>query len=257
MADHNTFTILGSSAGMPQAGRANSGYVLKTGDELTLFDCGGGICSSFLRFGFDPLAVQQIFISHTHPDHCSDLPLFIQMIYLSGREEPLSLYLPEEFVKPFAEYMKAVYLIREKLPFEINLIGYGDGFTFESGFIVEAIGNSHLAGYQKMVKQLKLPNRQQCHSFLISTDKSRLLYSADIGNLNDISKQLDDLKYGVIEATHIDLEELLKLSNSVSVDQFIITHLGSDTEIDHIRSLINNDNLKNFLIAEDGMILDL
>ena len=91
----NSFTLLGTSSGVPQASRANAGYLLKTGDSLSLIDCGGGVTSSFLRAGFDPLKIDRVFISHTHPDHCCELSLVIQMVYLAGRTEPLDVYLPE------------------------------------------------------------------------------------------------------------------------------------------------------------------
>ena len=82
MSDYN-FTVLGTSSGMPQPGMACSGYVLRTGRELSLIDCGGGVSAAFAACNFDPLQVERVFISHTHPDHVSDLPLFIQMIYLA------------------------------------------------------------------------------------------------------------------------------------------------------------------------------
>jgi len=95
-----TFTILGSSAGMPQPLRGNSGYVLDVDGRLFQFDCGGGVSRAFRSAGFDPLQVDGIVISHTHPDHIGDLPLYIQMEYLAGRTELLTIHLPEEALAP-------------------------------------------------------------------------------------------------------------------------------------------------------------
>ena len=182
----NAFIILGVSSGMPQPGQACSGYVLRTGSELSLIDCGGGISAAFVSNGFDPLQVERIFISHTHPDHVSDLPLFIQMVYLAGRKDPVDIYLPEEFVEPFENYLRAVYLIREKLPFKLNILGYESGVIYEGNFKLTAIGNRHLQEYAPFIEKYGLPNRMQCHSFDIEVAGRTLFYSADVFDLEDI-----------------------------------------------------------------------
>src|SRR5512138_2792165 len=94
----NSFTILGSSAGVPQAERATTSHVLKIGESLNIIDCGGSFCQRFLQLGFDPLQIDRVFVTHTHPDHVAELPLCIQMIRLLKRDRPVEFYFPEEFV---------------------------------------------------------------------------------------------------------------------------------------------------------------
>ena len=139
----NSLTILGSSSGMPNPNRACSGYLLQTGESLSLIDCGGGVTSSFLRCGFDPLKLDRIFISHTHSDHVAELSLFIQMLHVMQANRKITLYLPDEFVDPFNAYLTAVYIIKDhmKVQFEVN--GYSDGFLFDEAFKLRAIANSH------------------------------------------------------------------------------------------------------------------
>jgi ribonuclease BN (tRNA processing enzyme) len=240
---------------MPQAGRACAGYLLKVGEDLTLIDCGGGVCGSFLRAGFDPLRVRRIIISHTHPDHCCELPLLIQMIYLAGCKERLEIYLPDEFVAPFAAYMRAVYLIKEKLPFEVQITGYGDGFEYKGPFRLKAVGNRHLHGYKELIGKLSLSNRMQCHSFLITAAGKSLLYSADISGLADIESHLVDLEWAVIESTHLDVGDFLRRVTQFSVEQWVLTHLGSPEQVTALKNEIDAARLNNVSIASDGMIL--
>lgn len=254
---NNSFTILGSSSGMPQADRACAGYLLKTGESLTLIDCGGGVTSSFLRCGFDPLDVDCVFVSHTHPDHCCELPLFIQMIYLTGRRDPLDIYLPEEFVIPFRAFLPAVYVIPEKLPFDLNLHGYTDGFVYEDSFRIQAIGNKHLRGYAEYIEKLQLPNRMQCHSIRIDLNGKTLFYSADIGSFEDIKSHLDDVDIAVLELTHVNLEQFFDFAPTASVGKFVITHLGSTDETAEIEQMAEKAGLGNLMIAHDGMRLSL
>ncbi|MBN1212897.1 MAG: ribonuclease Z [candidate division Zixibacteria bacterium] len=256
MSDIN-FTILGTSSGMPQPGRACSGYVLQTGPELSLIDCGGGVSAAFTANGFDPLQVERVFISHTHPDHVSDLPLFIQMIYLAGRKKPVDIYLPEEFVEPFINYLRAVYLIIEKLPFNLNISGYASGFRYEKKFILKAIGNRHLLGYAPFIEKYKLLNKMQCHSFQLEVSGRTLFYSADVFDLEDIKGHLNNQDYVVIEPTHLDFDLFLKFIPQVSVGQYIITHLGTVEGQTVLKRAVEKAGLKNVVFAREGLRLEL
>jgi ribonuclease BN (tRNA processing enzyme) len=253
----NSFTILGSSSGMPHPNRACSGYVLRINDRLSLIDCGGGVCSSFLRCGFDPLAIERILISHTHSDHVCELPLVIQMVYLAKRKEKFDVYIPSEFVQPMRAFLPAVYLIEKKLPFELNIIGYEAGEVFSGEFTLTAIANRHLKGYAQYIERLGLPNKMQCHSFLIEAGSRSLLYSSDISSLDDVKKQLDGKDYVILESTHIDLDEFFAFAQTISVGRYVITHLGTEDEVAEITRLAQKAGLNNLVTAVDGMELPL
>jgi ribonuclease BN (tRNA processing enzyme) len=71
--------VLGSSGGWPAAGRACSGYLVSAGETCLWLDAGAGTLAELLRHG--TLAeVDALWISHLHPDHCSDLGLVRNML---------------------------------------------------------------------------------------------------------------------------------------------------------------------------------
>jgi len=252
------FTVLGSSAGMPQAGRINSGYVLEVDARLFQLDCGGGVCHMFRRKGFDPLAVERIVISHTHPDHISDLPLFIQMEYLAGRREPLVIHLPHEAVDPVKSLFRAMYLIREKLPFELSLAPVSAGEAIEAeGVKIEPIANSHLVKYAPFVREYGLKSRQESYSFLIKVGGKSLLYSADLGTEGDILGYLDGLDVLVIESTHIDLGRVLEKAAERGVGRVVLTHLAEDYDVSQALAMGQKAGMANLLIAHDGLRIEL
>ncbi|MEW5993700.1 MAG: MBL fold metallo-hydrolase [Candidatus Zixiibacteriota bacterium] len=251
----NSFTILGSSSGMPSPDRACSGYVLQIDGRLSLIDCGGGVCSSFLRCGFDPLLVDRIFVSHAHADHVCELPLFIQMVYLAGQQNRLDVFVPTEFVNALASYLNALYLPKEKLPFELEVIGYHAGTVYSQGFELRAIPNRHLDGYAKYIEQLNLPNRMQSHSFDVFVGGKSVFYSADIAGFNDIREHIDGKDYVVIELTHVDLDEFFSTAPSLNVGQFVITHLGNNDQVKLIEQRARKAGMDNLKIAYDGMKL--
>ena len=253
----SSFTILGSSSGSPNPNRACSGYLLQVGESLSLIDCGGGVTSSFLRQGFDPLRLDRVFISHTHSDHVGELALVIQMLHVLNSNRKLTVYLPDEFVEPFESYLNAVYLIKERLRLDLVIEGYSDGFVFDESFRLRAIANSHLVGLEPVIEKLGLVNKMQCHSFEIETGDKRLFYSADIGSFDDIRDCLINLDYALIETTHVDIEQILEHARSSSVKRYVLTHLGTDDEVAKLKSAIAAAGLSNIVVAEDGMRLKL
>ena len=65
-------TILGSGSPEAYSRRASSGYLIETGNDKILFDCGGGVFDNLLRIGLRPFDITHIFFSHLHSDHMMD-----------------------------------------------------------------------------------------------------------------------------------------------------------------------------------------
>ncbi len=258
----NKFTVLGSSAGMPCSDRVNAGYTLDVGGRLIQFDCGGGISSAFRRSDFDPLAVTGIIISHTHSDHISDLPLFIQMIHLAGREQQkqtsIEVYLPGEALDVIGEYLKAVYLHPEKLfcQYQLHPVPEDGGIEME-GVAILPIRNGHLKGNADIISQNNWKNKMQCYSYLIRTEGKSILYSADLGSETDLFPYLENLDLLVVESTHIDVANLLGRVAVNNVGQVVLTHFEEDYDVSQAINAAKKLGLDNFSIAHDGMSLIL
>lgn len=254
----DSLTVLGSSSGLPQADRACSGYLLQTGESLSLIDCGGGVTSSFLRCHFDPMKLDRIFISHTHPDHCCELTLVIQMLHVMRSTRRLDIYVPDEFVRPFLAWLNAVYLFPQHITPDLHIHGYADQFVFNhDSFTLTALANRHLDKSSEVIEKYDLPNRMQCHSFRITASGKRFLYSADLGSLEDISIYLDGLDFAIIESTHVELESLFDLARQSPDLKIILTHLGSEEEVSRLHNQVHNTGLTNISIASDGLRLEL
>jgi ribonuclease BN (tRNA processing enzyme) len=74
-------TVLGCRSGMPAAGQASSGYLLTTGTQTVLLDCGPGVATA-LSAVIEPTELTAVVISHLHSDHCYDLlPLGKQLLH--------------------------------------------------------------------------------------------------------------------------------------------------------------------------------
>ncbi len=255
----NSLTILGSGSGIPQPDRACSGYLLKTGESLSLFDCGSGVASSFLRCGFDPARLDRVFISHAHSDHVSDLTVLIQMLHGLSVERRLDVFLPAEFVEPFEAYLNSVYLIRDRLRLDLAVEAYAEGVVHQDDFKLTAISNTHIAPskFAEHIKRNNLPNRMQSYSFKIEVGERSLLYSADIGSLDDIVDHLSGVDFALIEATHIDMQQLFAPVREFNAGQYVLTHLGNKETLAQLQRQVVDSGLENAVFAEEGMRLEL
>jgi ribonuclease BN (tRNA processing enzyme) len=64
--------VLGSSGGWPAAGRPCSGYLLESAEQRVWIDAGPGTLAELLQH-CSLAELSAVWISHLHPDHCTDL----------------------------------------------------------------------------------------------------------------------------------------------------------------------------------------
>jgi len=95
-------TVLGASAVRPNAGGACAGYLLETGEGRYLIDCGAGVVGR-LREHLSLADLDGVFLSHAHPDHCSDAVFLRQALCyapdnLRAPDHPLPIYASAETI---------------------------------------------------------------------------------------------------------------------------------------------------------------
>lgn len=71
--------VLGHCAGWPDSVSPSSGYVVTTGSQTILVDCGPGIARALADHPLLP-RVTAVFVSHLHADHFFDLPVLVALI---------------------------------------------------------------------------------------------------------------------------------------------------------------------------------
>ncbi len=111
--------VLGSGTAVPCLKRSAPGYLLKYGQGTWLVDCGSGTLNRILLAREDPLKLSGIFITHLHPDHCSDLVAILHaMVVPPGRTPAERLYLigPAR-LKEY--YENCILSLMKKPPFEV------------------------------------------------------------------------------------------------------------------------------------------
>jgi ribonuclease BN (tRNA processing enzyme) len=253
-----TWTILGSASGGASPERACSGHVLDIDKRLVIFDCGSGTASSFQRSGFDPHGVEAIVLSHTHPDHVSDLPMFLQMFFLADCGQDLNIFLPAEAVRPIKTYLNTCYLFPEKLPFRRELRPIRYDMEFLDGQVtVTPIGNQHLVGNVEIIEASAYPNRMECYSLLVRAADRKVIYTSDLSSIHDVENHLDGVDLLVTEAMHIDISELPDILRRRKVRRTVLTHTddGRLPELRRFAAAVPAEI--DLAVAEDNLVIEL
>lgn len=86
-------TVLGSGTAIPSLRRGAAGYLVRTGHDRVVMDCGPGTLTRLLRTGVRHDEVGHVLCTHTHLDHIGDLPhwLFLSRIPWVERSSPLTI----------------------------------------------------------------------------------------------------------------------------------------------------------------------
>ena len=91
--------LLGTGVAIPQLEKAQSGILVKTPEELLLFDCGAGILGRIVQSGYDYCKIHKVFFTHHHLDHNSDFLALLKAQQLTALDsdaqvETMNVYGP-------------------------------------------------------------------------------------------------------------------------------------------------------------------
>ena len=245
---------------MPDPQRACSSLLIETETKSYLIDAGEGCAASILRHKIDPLRIKQVFITHTHADHCIGVFMLVQMMHLLENKENIEIYLPEEAIFWFENMFDALYLFKERLKCKYELKPIDQEFVFkDENIILRTYPNQHLQSNKEFISQENLPNKMESYSFSLEVGSSRIVYSGDIAGREDIENLIEEIDLLFCESTHVNVEELLGLVKRKKVKETVLTHIHEEMEgkKEQIIRMAEEMGYSRLRFAEDGMRIDL
>lgn len=84
--------LLGTAAAVSDANHDNTHFVLVGDHGPLLVDCGSNPLGKIQYQGIDDNALQDVILTHFHPDHVSGVPNMLMQLWLLGRQAPLRFY---------------------------------------------------------------------------------------------------------------------------------------------------------------------
>ena len=260
ISNHNKLavTILGSGTCVPSLKRSSCSVLMRTDDNILLFDSGAGTMKRLLEAGVEIFDVSFIFYSHFHPDHTSELvPFLFSNKYPDGsrRKRPLTLVAGNGFLK-FYENLKLVYGHWIELdPDLLNMIELDntdhDMRRFDD-FKVESIPVEH--------------NPESIAYRITGPDGQSVVYSGDTDfsdNLVMLSKDADLL---ICESAlpdelkakgHLTPSLAGEIAKRANVRKLVLTHfypeVYNDDPLKKATEIFNGE----IIIADDNMLLDI
>lgn len=238
--DCTRIIFLGTAAAVSTSNRDNTSLLV---NDL-LIDCPGNVFGKMKKVGYDPLKIQTVVITHGHIDHIYGLPSLIEMLRLSGRSEPLTIYIGEYFYEFARNHLEMHGLLNPEKCFEIDLraVSYEKQLLMRDPDIsVETFPVKH-----------SVPN----FGLRIQSFQSTVVYTSDTEPCEDLIDVLNDVDLLIHESTcsylytkrtigHTCAEDAARLAQSSKVKTLCLVHLGP--EIDGNEAFLISELKRYFL----------
>ena len=243
--------------------RSYTGWYIEIGSDSLLFDIGGGLLHKMLEDGKDILKQPtHLFISHFHPDHCSDIVSLMQGrgVYNSNVSKLQKLFVggPEGLEKFTDEVFNDIEKWRDFAGLEIKslldlhevkngLVGEGENWK------VSASPIEHFNGV----------------CYRLDADDKSIVYSGDMTYDENIAKIGKDADIAIFECSYPDRESLKgkhlcpedigKLAKMGNFKKVVLTHMypACEGREDEMAATIKNIANCEVVVAQDFLKLEL
>jgi len=185
-------TVLGSGTPEAYARRASSGYLIETGADKILFDCGGGVFDNLLRAGLLPSDITHIVFSHLHSDHMMDYARLVHAAWDEGGA-PIRVYGPAPIRAITDGYFGPDGVLSHDLRARTELEPSKEVWVARGGTlprpwpeadITEIAPGDDVVGDAWTIRSCSVPHAQPaltCMAFALEADGKRFVYSGDAG----------------------------------------------------------------------------
>ena len=101
--------IMGTQAGPSVGGaRHQTCYAVVVGEDIYVVDCGYGATEQIVHAGLKLQNIQNIYITHHHPDHNIELGTLIYFSWYAGKKGELGIYGPPPLRQITQDYLQAL-----------------------------------------------------------------------------------------------------------------------------------------------------
>lgn len=250
-------TFLGTGSGRTSLNRFHSSLLFKTTEKVRLIDVGDSISRALLNQNISFNTITDIIISHYHSDHAAGLPSLLTQMIIEERRESLKIYTHSELVRSLIAFLQMSNIFIEKLNFDVEIIP----FEFDKEFDISddlkftAKQNTHIRNKHGINgNELKFISS----SFLFKVGKKKMIYTSDVGSSEDLYL-FDNIQADlfVTETTHLSFSDIENAAIILNPAKIYLTHIDDEIKLKNWHNNLVEKEREKFLIAFDGMIIDL
>ncbi len=220
--------ILGSGTYQPELTRHASSYLVKIKSKNLVFDFGRGALGQLLKVGIEYYDIDQIFISHTHPDHCSELSSFLHIAlseprYGKFRKADLTIYGPKGIKQIVSYLFKAFNFTVFKPKYKILIKELTrDKIIQDKDYTIKNFEASH-------------DTNINCLCYKIKSRGKVLAYSGDTRDCAGLRKACQGADLAIIEASwpqkskygnHLTGSQAAQIAQEAKVKKLVLTHVA-------------------------------
>ena len=220
-----TVTVLGCGDAFGSGGRLQTCFHVGTRGFCFLIDCGATAGIGMKRFGFDPLRIDAVLLSHFHADHFAGVPFLLIESKILGRTAPLAIAGPPGVEARVTALYEALFPgSAATFPFPVTFVEYGPaGPTAVERLRVTAIPVVHVP-------------ETSPHALRVAMDAGVIAYSGDTewtDVLRDVARGADLFlcEAFALEGPvriHLDYQTILRERATLDCRRLVLTHMGPD-----------------------------
>jgi ribonuclease BN (tRNA processing enzyme) len=242
-------TILGSGSPEAYRRRASSGYLLEVGNDVILFDCGGGVFDNLLRAGRKPSDVTHLFFSHLHSDHMMDYARLVHAAWDEGGK-PIKVFGPAPIARITEGYFGPDGVLSHDLRARTELLPSQEVWKARGGTIprpwpapevTEIAPGFTFEGDGWALSSCEVPHAQpalSCMGFAVEGLGRKFVYSGDAGICDALTALCRDADLLLHWCYRLDGEEahevmrpltptpaeIAAMATSAGVKRLLLTH---------------------------------
>jgi ribonuclease BN (tRNA processing enzyme) len=241
-------TILGCGTIVQRDTSVNcSGYLL---NHSLLFDCGPGIWKAVNEYRISVAQINNIFLTHFHVDHTSDLgPLLLNRLLIPDlKDASLNIIGPIGLQKWFSDLKNLLGQWADDL--SVNLIEIKDKPYQTSGHTISVKNTGHT---------------ENSICYRVEMGGKSFFYSGDTGFSDNVIALAADCSLAVIEASNTrktQLKEHLtphlagKIASLAKINKLVLTHMYPEVlEEDPLREA-SSEFAGEIILAREGMTIE-
>lgn len=250
-------SFIGTGSGRTSINRFHSSLLFSVNNKKVLIDAGDSISRALLKQEIPFNSITDILFTHYHSDHFAGLPSLLTQMIIENRMDPLKIYTHSDLKNSLIRFLQISNIFIEKLNFHVEIISFDFDKELQvtTGFNSLAKQNSHITNKHNINdEEIKFISS----SFLLKVDKKKIVYTSDIGSSDELYL-FDYIQADIFitESTHLSFSDIEKAAIIINPIKLYLTHIDNETELKNWYNNLSEAQREKFLIAFDGMTIDL